>query len=49
MEDLPMTGPILLVQTEDGGFLLVGETGSFGIGGGYENMYIVKTDVDGGL
>jgi hypothetical protein len=38
-----------VIQTEDGGFLLVGFTGSFGIGGGYENAYIVKTDADGEL
>jgi hypothetical protein len=37
-----------VIQTNDGGFLMTGETGSFGIGGGYKNVYIVKLDALGG-
>lgn len=36
-----------IIETEDGGFAIVGETKSFGAG--FENIYFIKTDADGNL
>jgi hypothetical protein len=34
-----------VLETDDGGFLILGSTGSFGLGSG--DMYLVGTDADG--
>jgi predicted secreted protein len=36
-----------MIQTDDGGYALAGTTYSFGVGGGYGDFWLVKTDENG--